>query len=109
MRFVEVDQNLEHKEEEFYAIKNAHHGCKDRHTHEDRKSRMLPLTGVNNLQFAVQGLFIGCSAYLVSIQHATGRIVCFSRHKSRLQLPSSVSRNGNYPRLFGLFLLPTDS
>lgn len=29
---------------------------RDLHTQDDRKSRMLPLTGVNNLYFALQGL-----------------------------------------------------
>eukprot|EP00667_Euglena_gracilis_P009125 EG_transcript_9255 len=53
-KFVDLDKNL-NKDESFYAIKSAHQGCKDSHTQDDRKSRMLPLTGLNNLHFGLQG------------------------------------------------------
>eukprot|EP01001_Neometanema_parovale_P010268 NODE_64_length_3583_cov_45.923699_g60_i0.p1 GENE.NODE_64_length_3583_cov_45.923699_g60_i0~~NODE_64_length_3583_cov_45.923699_g60_i0.p1 ORF type:complete len:887 (+),score=172.14 NODE_64_length_3583_cov_45.923699_g60_i0:53-2713(+) len=53
-RFKELEKSMT-RDESFYCIKVAHHGCVDQHTVEERKSRILPITGVNNLIFAVQG------------------------------------------------------
>lgn len=70
-KFVDLDKNL-NKDESFYAIKSAHQGCKDSHTQDDRKSRMLPLTGLNNLHFGLQGLFLVLCTSNTAITHRDG-------------------------------------
>eukprot|EP00906_Rhabdomonas_costata_P009957 RCo014011 len=52
--FTELAGNLQH-DESFLQVKGAHLGCSDPYTPEDRKARILPVTGVNNLVFSLPG------------------------------------------------------